>query len=328
MSGAPVAAIDCGTNTIKLLIARVGAHGMEDLVREARMVRLGQGVDATGELHPEALERTFAAIDEYAALIREHGVTPDHGGRVRFVATSATRDASNAQVFVDGVRERLGVAPEVVPGTEEAALAFEGCLRNLRGRPRQPVVVVDIGGGSTELIEGASLESGPDAAYSMQIGSVRLHERHLRSDPPTQGEVAACVHDIDAALDESPVTLSLAETVVGVAGTVTQLAAGILDLEAYDRAATDQLVVPVEQLDDLVRRLVAMSVDERRALRWMHPGRADVIAAGGLILSRVLRRTGVAHLIVSESDILDGIAWSITDLRATADRSDSWRFQA
>lgn len=308
-----VAAIDCGTNTIKLLVARVSEDGLEDLVREARMVRLGQGVDATGELHPDALERTFAAIDEYAALIREHGATPDQGGRIRFVATSATRDASNAQVFVDGVRERLGVEPEVVPGTEEAALAFDGCVRNLRARPEQPVIVVDIGGGSTELIEGASLESGPDAAYSMQIGSVRLHERHLRSDPPTTEEVAACVRDIDAALDACPVDPSIARTVVGIAGTVTQLAAGILDLEAYDRAATDQLEVPVEQLEELVQRLVAMSVGERRSLRWMHPGRADVIAAGGLILSRVLRRTGVAHLIVSESDILDGIAWSTTD---------------
>ena len=199
MSTAPVAAIDCGTNTIKLLVGRVAEHGMEDLVREARMVRLGQGVDATGELHPDALARTFAAIDEYVALIRAHGAAPDQGGRVRFVATSATRDARNAQVFVDGVRARLGVAPEVVAGTEEAALAFDGCLRNLRAEPAWPVLVVDIGGGSTELIEGSSLTAGPDAAYSMQIGSVRLHERHLHSDPPTAAEVAACVRDIESA---------------------------------------------------------------------------------------------------------------------------------
>ena len=313
MSTAPVAAIDCGTNTIKLLVGRATAHGMEDLVREARMVRLGQGVDATGELHPDALARTFAAIDEYAALIREHGAAPDQGGRIRFVATSATRDARNAQVFVGGVRARLGVEPEVVAGTEEAALAFDGCVRNLRERPALPVIVVDIGGGSTELIEGASPGAGPEAAYSMQIGSVRLHERHFHSDPPTTEEVAACVGDIDAALDACPVDPAIAATVVGVAGTVTQLAAGILDLAAYDRTAIDQLRIPVGQLEDLVQRLVAMTVEDRRALRWMHPGRADVIAAGGLILSRVLRRTGVSHLIVSESDILDGIAWSITD---------------
>jgi exopolyphosphatase/guanosine-5'-triphosphate,3'-diphosphate pyrophosphatase len=308
-----LAAVDCGTNTIKLLIARVDGGGMRDLVREMRMVRLGQGVDATGELHPDALERTFAAIDEYAALIREHGAALDQGGRVRFVATSATRDARNAEVFTAGVRERLGVEPEVVPGTEEAALAFDGCVRNLREQPALPVIVVDVGGGSTELIEGSSLESGPQAAYSMQIGSVRLHERHLRTDPPTAEEAAACVRDIDAALDESPVSLAAAQTVVGVAGTVTQLAAGILDLAVYDRTAIDQLQVPLEQVEALVQRLLAMTVAERRALRWMHPGRADVIAAGGLILSRVLRRTGVEHLIVSESDILDGIAWSITD---------------
>jgi exopolyphosphatase/guanosine-5'-triphosphate,3'-diphosphate pyrophosphatase len=303
-----VAAIDCGTNTIKLLIAQVTDDGMEDLVREMRMVRLGQGVDATGELHQDALARTFAAIDEYAAMIREHGAH-----RIRFVATSATRDARNAHVFVEGVRERLGVEPEVVAGTEEAALAFDGCVRNLREAPAQPVVVLDIGGGSTELIEGSSLVSGPEASYSMQIGSVRLHERHLHSDPPTPAEVEACVRDIDAALDACPVDPSIAQTLVGVAGTVTQLAAGLLDLEIYDRTAVDQLKAPAQDVHDLVQRLVAMPVAERRALRWMHPGRADVIAAGGLILSRVLRRTGVAHLVVSESDILDGIAWSITD---------------
>jgi exopolyphosphatase/guanosine-5'-triphosphate,3'-diphosphate pyrophosphatase len=307
---APVAAIDCGTNTIKLLVARVGEAGMEDLVREMRMVRLGQGVDATGELHPDALERTFAAIDEYAALIREHDVSPE---RIRFVATSASRDASNASVFVDGVRERLGVEPEVVPGTEEAALAYDGCLRNLRDELRLPVVVIDIGGGSTELILGETVSGGPSEAYSMQIGSVRLQERHLHSDPPTEAELAACVADIDAALDECPVDPARAATVVGVAGTITQLAVGHLDLAEYDRGATDQLHIPVAELDALVARLLAMTVEERRALRWMHPGRADVIAAGGLILMRVLRRTGVEHLIVSESDILDGIAWSITD---------------
>jgi len=309
-SSRTVAAIDCGTNTIKLLIGRVGEHGMEDLVREMRMVRLGQGVDATGELHPDALARTFAAIDEYAALIRAHAVAPE---RIRFVATSASRDARNAAVFVDGVRDRLRVEPEVVPGTQEAALAYDGCIRNLRDQPALPVVVVDIGGGSTELILGESVEAGPSAAYSMQIGSVRLQERHLHTDPPTEAEIAACLADIDAALDACPIDPARAATVVGVAGTITQLAVGHLDLEQYDRGATDQLRIPVSELDALVRRLLAMTVAERRALRWMHPGRADVIAAGGLVLSAVLRRTGVAELIVSESDILDGIAWSITD---------------
>lgn len=303
-----VAAIDCGTNTIKLLVGRPTDAGMEDLVREMRMVRLGQGVDATGELHPDALARTFAAIDEYAELIRAH-----HAQRLRFVATSATRDASNAAVFTAGVRARLGVEPEVVSGTEEAALAFDGCVRNLRAAPAVPVVVVDVGGGSTELVWGPRLDAPPAAAYSMQIGSVRLHERHLHSDPPTAAEVAACVRDIDAALDECPVDPAGAATVIGVAGTVTQLAAGALGLVVYDRTVIDQARLPVQELHELVERLVAMRVEERRALPWMHPGRADVIAAGGLVLSRVLRRTGVNHLVVSEADILDGIAWSITD---------------
>jgi len=310
-----VAAIDCGTNTIKLLVGRVEGHDgvrtdLVELAREMRMVRLGQGVDATGELHPDALERTFAAIDEYAALIREHAVAPE---RIRFVATSASRDARNASVFVDGVRERLGIEPEVVSGDDEAALAYDGCIRHLRDEPALPVVVIDIGGGSTELILGESVEGGPSEAFSMQIGSVRLQERHLHTDPPTEAEVAACVADIDAALDACPVDPARARTVIGVAGTITQLAVGFLDLAVYDRGATDQLRIPLTELDALVQRLLAMTVAERRALRWMHPGRADVIAAGGLVLSAVLRRTGVDELLVSESDILDGIAWSVTD---------------
>ncbi|WP_121255906.1 Ppx/GppA phosphatase family protein [Nocardioides ferulae] len=304
MSRAPVAAIDCGTNTIKLLIGDPGEN-LEAAVREMRMVRLGQDLDRTGRIADEALARAFAALDEYAALIRAHGAR-----RVRFVATSATRDASNAEAFTAGVRERLGVEPEVVSGAEEAALAFDGAVRHLREQPAEPVLVVDIGGGSTELILGG-VRTGPAAAHSMDIGSVRLHERHLRSDPPTPDEVAACLADIDAHLDACPVDPSAAGTVVGVAGTVTTLAAGALRLSAYDREATDQAALPVEVVHALVDRLVAMPVADRLALGYLHPGRADVIDAGGLILSRVLRRSPVAALVVSESDILDGIAWSL-----------------
>ena len=296
-----VAAIDCGTNTIKLLIG-----DLPDVdVREMRMVRLGQGVDATGRLADEALERTFAAIDEYAALIAEHDVE-----RLRFCATSASRDAENAGVFVDGVRERLGVEPEVVSGDEEAALAFDGAVRNLRSTPADPVLVVDIGGGSTELVLGAAAD-GPTDAVSMDIGSVRLHERHLHSDPPTADEVAACVVDIDTHLDRSAVPLVRAATVVGVAGTVTSVGAGVLDLAAYDRSLVDQAELDVDDVHALAERLLAMTTAERLDLPWLHPGRADVIGAGVLILSRVLRRTGVATLVVSEADILDGIAWSL-----------------
>jgi exopolyphosphatase/pppGpp-phosphohydrolase len=296
-----VAAIDCGTNTIKLLIG-----SLPDVdVREMRMVRLGQDLDRTGRIADEALERAFAAIDEYAALIRAHDVPPE---RVRFCATSASRDASNADVFVAGVRARLGVEPEVVDGSEEAALSFDGAVRNLLVEPAAPVLVIDVGGGSTELILGTS---SPDAADSMDIGSVRLHERHLHSDPPTADQIAACVADIDAHLDACPVDPSSAATVVGVAGTVTQLAAVALDLPAYDRDAVDQIVFPVADLVATVDRLLAMTVAERRALPSMHPGRADVIDAGALILARILRRARVDTLVVSEADILDGIAWSI-----------------
>jgi exopolyphosphatase/guanosine-5'-triphosphate,3'-diphosphate pyrophosphatase len=270
-----------------------------------RMVRLGQGVDATGRLADEALDRTFAALDEYAALIAAHDVD-----RIRFCATSASRDAENADVFVAGVRKRLGVEPEVVSGDEEAALAFDGAVRNLRAAPAEPVLVVDIGGGSTELVLG-TMTGGPSAAVSLDIGSVRLHERHLHSDPPTADEVTACVADIDAQLDASPVPLADARTVVGVAGTVTTVGAGVLDLAAYDRSLVDQAVLDVDDVHRLVDRLLATAYADRLELPWLHPGRADVIGAGVLILDRVLRRTGVTTMVVSEADILDGIAWSL-----------------
>ncbi|WP_193615150.1 Ppx/GppA phosphatase family protein [Nocardioides lijunqiniae] len=294
-----VAAVDCGTNTIKLLIGDLP----DVAVREMRMVRLGEGVDRTGRLGDEALVRAFAAIDDYAALIAEHDVD-----RLRFCATSATRDAANAKEFSDGVLARLGVRPEVLSGDEEAALAFAGAVRNLAARPPAPVLVVDIGGGSTELILG---DAEPTAAESMDIGSVRLHERHLHSDPPTAAEVAACVADIDAALAACSVSPADAAAVVGIAGTVTTVAAGVLDLPAYEREAIDQQVLDVDAVHATVDRLVAMPVSQRLALPFMHPGRADVIDAGALILSRVLRRTSATTLLVSESDILDGIAWSL-----------------
>lgn len=291
-----VAAIDCGTNTIKLMIADLPqVH-----VREMRMVRLGQGVDHSGRLADEALARTFSAIDEYADLIRAHEVE-----RIRFCATSASRAAANSDDFAAGVRERLGVDPEVLPGHEEARLAYAGAVRNLRVSPEQPVLVVDIGGGSTELIRA-------EDEHSMDIGSVRLHERHLHTDPPLPSEIRAAADDIDRALDASTVDLTGIATVVGVAGTITTLAAGVLDLAAYDRERIDQQRLPVPEVQALIERLLAMSVEERTALGYMHPGRADVIGAGALVLDRILRRSGVAELVVSESDILDGIAWSLT----------------
>ncbi|QIG44380.1 Ppx/GppA family phosphatase [Nocardioides anomalus] len=296
----PVAAVDCGTNTIRLLVGALPeiAH------RESRIVRLGQGVDATGRLADEALERTFAALDDYAATIREHGAT-----RVRLCATSAVRDAANGEVFVRGVEQRLGVTPDVLTGAEEAALTFDGAVRDLTDPAPAPVLVVDVGGGSTELVLGSRV--GVQTAHSMDIGSVRLHERHLRSDPPTAAEVAACVADIDAALDAQPVPVGAARTVVGVAGTHLSIAAGVLGLASYDREAVDQRRLPVTEVAAYVDRLVAMSVEERLALPYLSPGRADVIGAGALIVSRVLARASVTELVASESDILDGIAWSL-----------------
>lgn len=306
--GLRVAAVDCGTNTTKLMIATLSSEGADVQVRTSRMVRLGQGVDSTGRLADEAMERTFAAIDEYAALIRQSAEEGRPVERIRFCATSATRDASNGDVFFAGVRERLGIDPEVVAGHEEAHLSFDGAVRNLRSVPTPPVLVLDIGGGSTELILGSS---APEAEHSMDIGSVRMHERHLHSDPPTPAEIAAAVADIDAHLDACPVDPALAQTVVGVAGTIITVAAGVLGLTSYDRDAIDQAVLDRSDVHEFAQRLLAMTVEERLALPFMHPGRADVIGAGALILDRILRRTSATSIVVSEADILDGIAWSM-----------------
>lgn len=300
-----IAAFDCGTNTIKLLIGDLP----EVAVRASRIVRLGQDVDRTGRLADEALSRVFAAVEEYAALVAAHDVPPE---RIRFCATSATRDAANGDVFARGVHERLGVWPVVLSGAEEAALAFDGAVRHLRTPPVEPVLVVDVGGGSTELILGGAT---PSAAHSMDIGSVRLHERHLHSDPPSADEVAACLADIDAALDACPVDPAAAAQVIGVAGTVLTVAAGVRDLPAYDPAVVDQSVIAVADVHAYVDRLVALTVAERLALPYLHPGRADVIDAGALIVDRVLRRARVQTLTVSEADILEGIAWSLVSDR-------------
>jgi exopolyphosphatase/guanosine-5'-triphosphate,3'-diphosphate pyrophosphatase len=302
-----VAAFDCGTNTIKLLVADLDpATGEEhEVVREMRMVRLGQDVDRTGRFADEALARTFAAIDEYAAVVARHDVEA-----VRFCATSAARDADNGAEFAAGVESRLGVRPEVVTGLEEAQLSYDGATRGLAGDLPGPFLVVDIGGGSTELILGDG-HGHVRAARSLDIGSVRMTERHLKGDPPTHDEVAAAAEAVSAAIAGSGVPLEEARTVVGVAGTITTVAAGVLGLREYDRAAIDQARLAYADVHALTERLLAMTVDERKALPYMHPGRADVIGAGALILDEVLRSTTVDTLLVSEADILDGIAWSV-----------------
>jgi exopolyphosphatase / guanosine-5'-triphosphate,3'-diphosphate pyrophosphatase len=307
-----VAAVDCGTNTIKLLVADLDpATGSEhELVREMRMVRLGQDVDRTGRLADEALDRVFAAVDEYAAIVDQHAVDV-----TRFCATSAARDAANAEVFMRGVQERLGVVPEVVTGAEEAQLSYEGATRDLGDQPA-PYLVVDIGGGSTELILGdPSRDNGHVvAAHSLDIGSVRMTERHLPSDPPTASERQAATRAIDSALDDLPlhgVVLEEASTLVGVAGTITTVAAMVLDLPSYQRERINHARLAVTDVDAVTQRLLGMTVAQRKSLPFMHPGRADVIGAGALILDRVLARTRMRSMLVSEADILDGIAWSV-----------------
>ena len=300
-----VAAFDCGTNSLRLLIADLdpSSGAAVELVREMRIVRLGQGVDRTGRIAPESMERALVALDEFATLVAEHG--PD---RIRFCATSAARDAENAAVFTDAVRDRIGVRVEIIAGDEEARASFDGATRVLPDAAA-PSLVLDIGGGSTELILGGA--GVVDAAQSLDIGSVRLTERHLHSDPPTAAEVAALRADVDGVLDTCRVDPASACSVIGVAGTVTTVAAGVLDLASYQRDRVHLVRLAVPEVLATVEALLAMTVEQRRALGYMHPGRADVIGAGAVILERILRRTTMTELIVSESDILDGIAWSV-----------------
>ncbi len=300
-----VAAFDCGTNSLRLLIADLdpGTGEAVEHVREMRIVRLGQGVDRTGRISEESMERAFTALDEFAMLLAEY-----HPDVTRFCATSAARDAENAAEFTEAVLARIGVAPEVIDGDAEARASYDGATRALVAGHPEPFLVLDIGGGSTELILGGA--DGVTTAHSLDIGSVRLTERHLHADPPTGEQIAAARADIDAALDTCRVDPGLAGTVIGVAGTVTTVAAGVLALEAYDRSRVHLAELDVGAVRGTIDALVAMTVAERRALGYMHPGRADVIAAGALILERILERTNVGTVTVSESDILDGIAWS------------------
>ncbi len=313
-----VAAFDCGTNSLRLLVADLDpdAGTSTDVVREMRIVRLGQGVDRTGRIADVALHRAFETIEEYMRLVDGHGVD-----RIRFCATSAARDAENAEEFLTGVRERVGVHAEVLDGREEARISFAGATLALPPLP-DPLLVVDVGGGSTELIlgraDGEILER-----ESLDIGSVRLNERHLHGDPPTAEEIEAASADIDAALDACSVDPGDAGAVIGVAGTVTTLAAGVLDLAAYDSTLIHHSVLRPDAVQGKVRELLSMMVEQRRALPYMHPGRADVIAAGGLILDRLLRRTSVGSMLVSERDILDGIAWSALDEDRPAQEEDA-----
>ncbi len=309
-----VGAVDCGTNSIRLLVADIDDRGLlTDVVRRTEVVRLGQGIDRTGVIAPEAMERTLAMSREYARLCREHGAEA-----VRFVATSASRDARNADEFVAGVVEAFGdldVAPEVVAGDVEAGLSFTGATGDLRRLGIEgPYLVVDLGGGSTELVRGTH---DVEAGRSVDVGCVRMTERHLAGDPPTDDEVVAARADVAVALDaaEETVDLSGLGAVVGLAGSITTVTAHALGLGSYDRDAIHLAQVPLDGHREACRSLLGMSSVERGALPFMHPGRVDVIGAGALVwhevLGRVALRSPGVRVVTSEHDILDGIALSV-----------------
>jgi exopolyphosphatase/guanosine-5'-triphosphate,3'-diphosphate pyrophosphatase len=338
-----VAAIDCGTNSIRLLIADVspGRAELADVTRRMEIVRLGQGVDATGRLAPEALARTLGVLEEYARAISAAGAVA-----TRMVATSATRDASNAAEFSRGVLAILGVEPEVISGAQEARLSFTGATAELAGRGtgpaaglEPPYLVVDIGGGSTEFVTGGrgTVTAGPAGgggaggsaggtgaddlrAISTDIGCVRLTERHLQGDPPTGQQIAAATADIDAAIAAAAAAVlggdgpaAAPRTLVGLAGSVTTVAAIALGLPGYDSERIHHARIRAGQVHEVAGRLLGQTRAQRAAIGPMHPGRVDVIGAGALILDRIMTRLGFAEVVASEHDILDGIAWSLAD---------------
>ena len=299
-----VAAIDCGINSIRLLIADIKGNSFREVLRTMEIVRLGQGVDKTGEFHPDAIARTLAAVDLFAVEIARKGVQ-----KIRFCATSATRDATNRHLFIDGVKERLGIEPEVISGEEEAALSFAGAIQDL---PQEdgPFLVVDIGGGSTEFVYG---QSSVEFAKSVNIGCVRMSERHFTQDPAGVQEIEDARIDIQEAIKvaASIVPITKAKTLVAVAGTATTVAAAALELGEYDRHSIHLSRISAEKTHIASQRFLSMTREERLALGYMHPGRVDVIAAGSLVLSEIMKATGAKEFIASESDILDGMAWSI-----------------
>jgi exopolyphosphatase/guanosine-5'-triphosphate,3'-diphosphate pyrophosphatase len=324
-----VAAVDCGTNSLRLLVADVdlGRAEITDVARRMEIVRLGQGVDKSGRLAPDALDRTIGVIRDYADII-----TACSARAVRMVATSATRDASNAAEFTRRVKEVLGIAPEVLTGAEEAALSFTGATAELAATcDGGPFLVADIGGGSTEFVLGSALPRGDDPpqtppdlggasrppkppwAASVNIGCVRMTERHLHDDPPTDRQIATATADIDAALDVSAgaVPVRQARTLIGLAGSVTTVSAIAMGLPAYDAARIHHARVSAADVHEVTRSLLAQTRAARAAIGVMHPGRVDVIGGGALILDRIMQRFGFGEVLVSEHDILDGIAWSL-----------------
>jgi exopolyphosphatase/guanosine-5'-triphosphate,3'-diphosphate pyrophosphatase len=299
-----VAAIDCGTNSIRLLIADISNGIFKEVVRSMEVVRLGQGVDKNKSFHPDAIKRTLDAVEMFSEVIASKGVE-----RIRFCATSATRDATNRSLFTDGVRGILGVEVEVIPGEEEAMLSFNGATKELM-QSDAPYLVVDIGGGSTEFVFGSNKVEN---AKSVNIGCVRMSERHFTSQPTTMDQVARAIIDIDSAIAQaaSVVPILNAKTLVAVAGTATTVAAAALELKDYDRHLIHLARISADKVHKVSAMFQSMKKDEIANLGYMHPGRVDVITAGSLVLSRVMDATGASEFVASESDILDGMAWSL-----------------
>ncbi len=299
-----VAAIDCGTNSIRLLIADIEGDNFREVIRTMEIVRLGQGVDETGQFHPDAITRTLAAVDKFAAEIAKRGVQ-----KIRFCATSATRDATNRHLFVDGVRERLGIEPEVISGEEEASLSFTGAIQDFSPSDG-PFLVVDIGGGSTEFVFGTT---HVEFAKSVNIGCVRMTERHFTNDPIQTNDIEKARSDIQAAIAIAAalVPITQAKTLIAVAGTATTVAAAALNLPEYDRYAIHLARITAAQAHEASEMFLTQNREQRLSLGYMHPGRVDVIPAGSLVLSEIMKATGATEFVASESDILDGIAHSI-----------------
>ena len=296
----PVGAIDIGTNSVRLLITDAAGRELERLMQ---MTRLGQGVDVTHALLPEAIARTTLVLSDYAARLKAHGVS-----RVRAVATSAARDAQNGADFFDAAEAALGVRPELLSGDAEARLSFAGATHGL-ARETGPFLVIDLGGGSTEFVLGTEQ---PEAAISVQMGCVRMTERHLHTDPPTRAELAACEQDVRRELLQVRARLDVsgAQTVVGLAGTVTALSALELGLTRYDATRTHHSRLSAAQVATLCARLAAASLAERRQL-LVTPKRAELIVGGAVVLSTLMNELGLGELLVSERDILDGLAASL-----------------
>lgn len=298
-----MAAIDCGTNSIRLLIADISSGNFREIYRTMEIVRLGAGVDKNKSFDPAAIERTLKATAQFSEEIARRGVTA-----IRFCATSATRDAQNRHLFIDGVREILGVEPEVISGEEEARLSFAGAVSEMHPSDA-PFLVIDIGGGSTEFVLG---NSEVKAAKSVNIGCVRMSERHFSTAPVAPTNIEEAIVDIDKAIAEAAevVPLKEARTLIAVAGTATTVAAAALELVEYDRYAIHLSRISAAKTSEVSQRFLAMTRDEIASLGYMHPGRVDVIAAGALVLDRIMKATGAREFVASERDILDGLAWS------------------